>query len=59
MPVIREAKDFEQWEHGDAAKLMRPADEKVLQMWPVSKRVNSSRADDDDASLIEPIKLTH
>ena len=25
----------------------------VLQMWPASKRVNSSRADGDDATLIE------
>jgi hypothetical protein len=24
----------------------------VLQCWPVSKRINSSRASDDDASLI-------
>ena len=41
MPVILEAKDFEQWERGDAkdaAKLMRPAGENVLQKWPVSKR---------------------
>jgi hypothetical protein len=27
----------------------------VLQRWPVSKRVNSSRTSDDDASLIEQI----
>ena len=56
MPVILEARDFEQWEHGDAkdaAALMRPAREDVLQKWPVSKRVNSSRAPDDDPSLIE------
>jgi putative SOS response-associated peptidase YedK len=58
MPVILEAKDFEQWKHGDpgdAAALMKPAAEGVLEKWPVSKRVNSSRAPDDDASLIEPI----
>jgi putative SOS response-associated peptidase YedK len=58
MPVILEAKDFEQWEEGDAkdvAKLMKPANEDILQKWPVSKRVNSSRADNDDASLIGPI----
>jgi len=55
MPVILEAKDFEQWEHGDAkdaAALMKPASEDVLQRWPVSKRVNSSRADDTDPTLI-------
>ena len=58
MPVILEAKDIEQWEHGDptdAAALMKPAAEGVLEKWPVSKRVNSSRAPDDDASLIEAI----
>jgi putative SOS response-associated peptidase YedK len=58
MPVILEAKDFEQWEHGDvkdATVLMTPTGEDVLQKWPVSKRVNSSRASDDDPSLIEPI----
>jgi hypothetical protein len=27
----------------------------VLQRWPVSRRVNSSRADDGDASLTDPI----
>lgn len=55
MPVILEAKDFEQWEKGnpkDAAALMKPADDDVLQRWPVSKRVNSSKAPDDDPSLI-------
>jgi len=57
MLVNLDAKNFEQWEHGDAkdaAALIKPAAEEVLQMWPVSKRVNSSRADgDDDATLIE------
>jgi putative SOS response-associated peptidase YedK len=56
MPVILEAKYFEQWERGDAkdaAALLKPAGEDALQKWPVSKRVNSSRAPDDDPSLIE------
>jgi putative SOS response-associated peptidase YedK len=56
MPVILEAKDFEQWERGDAkdaAALLKPADEDTLQRWPVWKRVNSSRAADDDPILIE------
>src|SRR4051812_19745441 len=58
MPVILNAKDFDQWERGDvkdAAALMKPADDDLLQKWPVSKRVNSSKADDDDATLIEQI----
>jgi hypothetical protein len=29
-----------------------------LQRWPVSKRVNSSKADADDATLIEPVEAT-
>jgi hypothetical protein len=36
---------------------MKPAGEDVLQKWPVSKRVNSSRTDDNDASLIEEVAL--
>lgn len=58
MPVILEAKDFDQWERGDpkdAAALMKPAGEDLLVKWPVSKRVNSSRTSDDDATLIEAI----
>jgi len=56
MPVILEAKDFEQWEKGsakDAAALMKPADDDVLQRWPVSMRVNSSKAPADDPSLVD------
>lgn len=55
MPVILKENDFEQWEKGDpndAAALMKPADEDILRRWPVSKRVNSSRAKDEDGSLI-------
>jgi hypothetical protein len=37
----------------DAAALLKPADEDTVQRWPVSKRVNSSRAADDDQTLIE------
>jgi putative SOS response-associated peptidase YedK len=58
MPVILDAKDFEQWERGDvkdAAALMKPASEGLLRKWPVSMRVNSSRADGSDATLIDPI----
>jgi putative SOS response-associated peptidase YedK len=56
MPVILEPKNFEQWERGnltDASALMKPAAEDLLQKWPVSKRVNSSRTSDDDPTLIE------
>ena len=36
-------------------ELLVPAANDVLQRWPVSKRVSSSRAPDDDATLIEPV----
>jgi putative SOS response-associated peptidase YedK len=60
MPVILESKDFEPWERGnakDAAALMKPACDEFLEMRPVSKRVNSSRADARDATLIEAVKV--
>jgi putative SOS response-associated peptidase YedK len=61
MPALLEAKDLEQWEQGDlndAAALMKPAGEDVLQKWPVSKRVMSSGASDEDATLIQKIDLS-
>jgi hypothetical protein len=35
---------------------LRPAPNDYLQRWTVSKRVNSSKADRDDATLVEPVK---
>jgi hypothetical protein len=37
--------------------ILKPAANNVLQRWPVSRRVNSSRASDDDASLIEAVAV--
>src|SRR5262249_60658808 len=39
---------FSSWNRVCSARMFR------LQRWPVSKRVNSSKADADDATLIEP-----
>jgi putative SOS response-associated peptidase YedK len=56
MPVLLTEKEFEPWLNGKAgAELLRSAPDDYLQRWPVSKRVNSSRASDDDASLIEKV----
>jgi putative SOS response-associated peptidase YedK len=41
----------------EAAELMKPAAEDILQKWPVSKRINSSRTPKDDPTLIEPVEL--
>ena len=60
MPVILEAKDFEQWETGDAKDTapLRPAGEDVLQRWPVAKRVSRSLASVEDAALLDKISLS-
>ena len=35
---------------------LKPGPNDYLQRWTVSKRVNSSKADKDEATLIEPIR---
>jgi putative SOS response-associated peptidase YedK len=56
MPVLLGDKDFEPWLRGSAGvELLKPAANDLLQRWPVSKRVNSSRAPADDATLIDRI----
>jgi hypothetical protein len=40
------------------ASRREPAANDVLQRWPVSKRVNSSKAPDDDPTLIERVDLS-
>ena len=58
MPVLLDERDYEPWLNGTAGvELLKPAAEDVLQKWPVSKRVNSSRAPDDDPSLTERVTL--
>jgi putative SOS response-associated peptidase YedK len=58
MPVLLKEKDYEPWLSGKAGlELLKPAAENMLQRWPVSKRVNSSRAPDDDPTLINQISL--
>jgi putative SOS response-associated peptidase YedK len=57
MPVILEQEDFEPWLAGAGHELMKPAANDVLQRWPVSKRLNSSRASDDGPTLIDRIEV--
>jgi putative SOS response-associated peptidase YedK len=58
MPVFLTQEQFAPWLSGEAgAEVLKPAPDDYLQRWPVSKRVNSSKADADDAALIEPIEL--
>jgi len=58
MPVLLAERDFEPWLLGQAGiELLKPAPKYLLQKWPVSKRMNSSRASDDDPTLIDPVSL--
>ena len=54
MPVFLTEQQFAPWLSGEAgAGILKPAPNDYLQRWPVSKRVNSSKADADDVTLIE------
>ena len=56
MPVLLQPQDLDRWLAGTAGtELLKPAPDDYLQVWPVSRRVNSSRAPDDDPALIERI----
>jgi putative SOS response-associated peptidase YedK len=55
MLVFLTEQQFAPWLSGEAgAGILKPVPND-LQRWPVSKRVNSSKADADDATLIERI----
>lgn len=56
MPVVLSPNEFEPWLSGEAGKeVLDPAPDDALQKWPVSKRVNSSRAEKHDAALVDKI----
>ncbi len=58
IPVLLTEKQFDPWLSGTAGvEILKPPPNDFLQKWPVSKRVNSSRANDDDETLIGPIEL--
>jgi putative SOS response-associated peptidase YedK len=58
MPVFLRETQFTPWLSGEAgAGILKPAPNDFLQRWPVSKRVNSSKADAEDATLIERVRL--
>ncbi len=56
MPVLLPPEKFDHWLSGDmGVEELKPAPNDYLQRWPVSMRVNSSKADKDDATLVNPI----
>jgi putative SOS response-associated peptidase YedK len=56
MPVLLQPSDFDGWLAANAGgELLKPAANDYLQAWPVSRRVNSSRAPGDDPTLIDRV----
>jgi putative SOS response-associated peptidase YedK len=52
--VLLTENQFEPWLSGTAGiGLLKPAAEDLLKRWPVSKRVNSSKAPADDPTPID------
>jgi putative SOS response-associated peptidase YedK len=48
MPALLKPDQFDAWLSGEmGAKDLNPVDNDYLQRWPVSKRVNSSKAEGD------------
>jgi putative SOS response-associated peptidase YedK len=58
MPVVLEPDQFTPWLENEAGlEILTPAAEGVLQRWPVSKRVNRSKAPKDDETLTGPVDV--
>ena len=58
MPAFLTEVQFAPWLSGEAgAGILKPVANDFLQRWPVSKRVNSSKTDADDATLVDNIEL--
>jgi putative SOS response-associated peptidase YedK len=58
MPAFLREAQIAPWLSGEAgAGILKPVPNDYLQRWPVSKRVNSSKADADDGTLIDKVEL--
>ena len=58
MPAFLTEEQYAPWLSGEAgAGILKPAPNDFLQRRPVSKRVNSSKADADDPTLIDKVEL--
>ena len=57
MPVLQKPHQFEHWLSGNmGVEELRPIDNDYLQRWAVSKRINSSKADSNDPTLIDAVR---
>jgi putative SOS response-associated peptidase YedK len=58
MPIFPNEDQFAPWLSGKAgAEVLKPAPNVYLQRWPAPKRVNHSKADADDPTLIDRIDV--
>ena len=57
MPVLLKPGQFEHWLSGDmGAEELKSVDNDYLQRWAISKRINSSKADSNDSTLIDAVR---
>jgi putative SOS response-associated peptidase YedK len=57
MPVLLKPNQFEHWLSGNmGVEELNPIESSYLQRWAVSKRINSSKADSNDATLIDAVE---
>ncbi len=56
MPALLSPNQFDSWLSGKAGtEFLKRAPDDMIVMRPASKRVNSSRTDDSDATLIDEV----
>jgi putative SOS response-associated peptidase YedK len=57
MPVLLKPEQFKYWLSGEmGVEELMPPESGFLQRWPVSKRINISKADPTDSTLIDAVK---
>jgi len=57
MPVLLKPDQFEPWLSGNmGVQELKPVENDYLQRWAVSKRINSSKADSNDPTLIDAVR---
>ena len=57
MPVLLKPDQFQHWLSGNMdVEELKPVENDYLQRWAVSKRINSSKADSNDSTLIDAVR---
>jgi putative SOS response-associated peptidase YedK len=57
MPILLKPEQFDHWLSGNMTVVeLQPIENNYLPRWSMSKRVNSSKADSNDPTLIDPVK---